>query len=106
MRVQQDQDCLMRLNTYKSMGMDDSHPRVLKEPTDVVAKPPPSYLKSCGCQVKSLVTGKGQTFLPFLRKKGRPGELQAGEPHLRAWEDHGADPPGRDADSTAVCRVT
>jgi len=61
----------------------------------VVAKPPPSYLKSCGCQMKSLVTGKGQTFLPFLRKKGRPGELQAGEPHLCAWEDHGADPPTR-----------
>ena len=25
---------------------------------------------------------------------GRPGELQAGESHLCAWEDHGTDPPG------------
>jgi len=24
----------------------------------------------------------------------RPGQLQAGEPHLCAWEDPGADPPG------------
>lgn len=31
------------------------------------------------------------------RGKGGPGELQAGEHHLCAWEDHGADPPGRDA---------
>ena len=31
------------------------------------------------------------------REKGRPGELQASEPHFSSWEDHGIDPPGRDA---------
>lgn len=30
------------------------------------------------------------------REKGRTGELQAGEPQLHAWEDYGADLPGRD----------
>ena len=28
-------------------------------------------------------------------EEGGPAELQASEPHLSAWEDHGRDPPGR-----------
>jgi len=41
--------------------------------------------------------GKGETSLLFLRKGERKTwELQAGEPHLCAWEDHGVDPPERD----------
>ena len=61
----------MKLNVYKSMGPDDIHPRVLKEMADVVAEPLSSYLKNHSCTVKSLVTGKRETLLPFLRKGER-----------------------------------
>jgi len=54
----------------------------------------PSCLKNYGCLVKSPVTGKRETLLLYIRKgEKRPRELQAGELHLCAWKDHGADPP-------------
>jgi len=35
------------------------------------------------------MTEKRETLLPFSRKgERRPGELQVGEPHLCAWNDH------------------
>jgi len=56
----------------------------------------PPYLKNCDCQVKFLVTRERETSLQFLRKrKGRPKEPQAGEPHLCAWKEHGEDLPAR-----------
>lgn len=35
------------------------------------------------------------TFGLQEREEEGPGELQAGESHLCAWEDHGTDSPGR-----------
>ena len=55
------------------MGLDDIHCRVLKETADVVAELPP-YLKNKDCLVKSPVTGKRETLLPFF-KKGRKEDL-------------------------------
>ena len=52
----------------------------------------PSYLKSCGCQAKSPGTKKRETSLP---KEGGSGELQDGDLHLCAMEDHRRDVPGR-----------
>jgi len=40
---------------------------------------------------------KGKHHSHFQEKeKGRPMELQASEPHISAWEEHGVDPPGID----------
>ena len=67
--VEQVQVLLMTLNVYKSREPDDIHPRVLKEMADVVAEPLSE--ENHGCLVKSLVTGKRETLLPFLRKGER-----------------------------------
>ena len=59
----------MKWTVSKSTGPDDIHPRVLKEMADVVAEPLSE--ENHGCLVKSLVTGKRETLLPFLRKGER-----------------------------------
>lgn len=64
-RTEQVQDCLMRLNLYKSIGLDCMHPGEL---ADVDAEPP---LKSCGSQVEFPVTAEREKSLSFIRRGGR-----------------------------------
>jgi len=59
----------MRLNVYKHVEPDDMHPRILRKLVYVV-KPFSIMYENCGCHVKSLVTGKREISLPFLRKGG------------------------------------
>ena len=69
----------MKLNVYKSMGLDDIHPRVLKEMADVVAEPLSIIFENRGWLVKSPVTGKRETFLPFLIKGERKTQGTTGQ---------------------------
>jgi len=44
-----------------------------------------------------MVTGKRKYHSHLQeREKGRLRELQADEPHVCGWEDHGVDPAGRE----------
>ena len=61
----------MKLNLCKSMGPDDIHPRILKEMADVVAELTSIIFEKSWLSVKSPVTGKRETLLPFLRKGER-----------------------------------
>ncbi len=84
----------MTLNVYKSMGPDDIHPRVLGEMADVLAELLSIIFENSWLSGEVPGDWKRETFLPLLRTGERKTrELQAGEPHLCAWEDHGADPP-------------
>ncbi|GAB0204075.1 cAMP-dependent protein kinase inhibitor alpha [Grus japonensis] len=78
-------DHLRNLKMHKSMGPDEIHLWVLRELVNEVAKP------------LSIVFEKSwqSSEVPTDWKKGRPGELQAGQSHLCVWQDHGADPPGK-----------
>ena len=69
--VEQVRVLLVTMNVYKSMGSDDIHTGVLKEMADVAAEPLSIIFENHGCLVKSPVTGKRETFLPFLRKGER-----------------------------------
>ena len=61
------------------MGSDDIHPRVLKEMADVVAEPLFIIFENHGWLVKSPVTGKRETLLPFLRKGERKTQGTTGQ---------------------------
>ena len=69
--VEQVRVLLMTLNMYRSMGPDDIHPRALKEMADVVAELTSIIFEKSWLSVKSPVTGKRETLLPFLRKGER-----------------------------------
>jgi len=91
-REDQVRDPLRNLNVHKFMGLDEMHPRVLRELADVVTKSL-SVIFERSWQ-SSEVPGdweKGNVVPIF--KKGRkedPGNyLPTCQPHLSAWEDHG-----------------
>jgi len=88
----------MRLNAYKSMGSDEMHASVLKEVVDVVAEPLSVIYEKLWLSSEVPSDWKKGNITPTFKKeiKDDPEELEASEPHLCAWKDHGADPPGRD----------
>ena len=58
---------------YMHTGIDYINSKVLKELADVAAEPLSLYLKICGCQAKSLVTGKGKHHSHFHEREKDPG---------------------------------
>ena len=80
---------------HKPMGPDEMHPRVLRELTDEVAKPLSIVLEK-SWQSGEVPTDwkRGRTTPLLKREKRKTQELQAIQPHLCAWQDHGVDPPG------------
>lgn len=72
-REEQVWDHLMKLNSHKPMGPDEM----------MLPCHSPSYFKSHGSQTKTLLTGKTETSVLFLKKteKGTSGEPQNKEPH-------------------------
>lgn len=95
--MEQIRDHLRKLGVFKSMGPDGIHPRVPREMAGVVAELLSIIFEKLWLLGEVPGDWKKGNITPIL-KKGRKedlGKLQDSEPHLCAWEDHGADPPGR-----------
>ncbi|GAB0210397.1 mitochondrial enolase superfamily member 1 [Grus japonensis] len=88
------QEYLRNLKVHKSMGLDELHLRVLRELVDEVARPLAIIFEKSWQSGEVPTDWKRRTTTPIFKRKGRPRELQAGQSHLHAWQDHGADPPG------------
>jgi len=88
-------DCLRNLKVHKSMGPDEVHPRVLRDPADEVAKPLAIIFQRSWQSGEVPTDWRSGNITPIFkqRKKGRPEELEASQPPLCSWQDDGADPP-------------
>ena len=93
-RAEQVGDHLMRLNVYKSMGLDNMHPNILKEWADVIIRLLTITFEKLWLSGKGPSDLKKRIIIPIFKKerKESPEDLQASEPHVCAWEDHGTDP--------------
>lgn len=82
---------MIHLNTYKPKGHDDMDPRLLKEPVDVVAKPPSAVFEKSRLSSVWLQT-RETSFL----------SLQRVERKTTAWEHHRTNLPGSKVRAHAI----